>query len=111
MVISGKIKNGVSPGSAEDEINAIIEDFIDKGVSREELQKVKNQAYTSLAFQDVELLNKAMNLAYFSNLGDPDLVNKEKSKIESVNIEKILSVGRKILKKSNSNVLNYNSRK
>ena len=111
LVISGKIKNGISPESAEGEINSVVEEFIDNGISSEELQKVKNQAYTSLAFQDVELLNRAMNLAYFSNLGDPNLVNEEKSKIESVNIEKMSSVGRNILKESNRSVLNYNSRK
>lgn len=111
LVISGKIKNSITPEFAEHEINDIIEEFMDKGTSMQELQKVKNQAYTSLAFQDVELLNRAMNLAYFSNMGDPNLVNKEKSRIESVSIDNMLSVGRKILKKSNRNVLNYNSRK
>jgi zinc protease len=111
LVISGKIKNGISPESAEDEIDAVIEEFIENGISSEELQKVKNQAYTSLAFQDVELLNRAINLAFFSNLGDPNLLNKEKSKIESINIDKILSGGREILNKSNRNILNYNSRK
>jgi predicted Zn-dependent peptidase len=111
LVISGKIKNSITPEFAEHEINDIIEEFMDKGTSMQELQKVKNQAYTSLAFQDVELLNRAMNLAYFSNMGDPNLVNREKSRIESVSIDNMLSVGRKILKKSNRNVLNYNSRK
>jgi predicted Zn-dependent peptidase len=111
LVISGKIKNSITPEFAEHEINDIIEEFMDKGTSMQELQKVKNQAYTSLAFQDVELLNRAMNLAYFSNMGDPNLVNREKSRIESVSIDNMLSVGRKILKKSNRSVLNYNSRK
>jgi predicted Zn-dependent peptidase len=111
LVISGKIKNSITPEFAEHEINDIIEEFMDKGTSMQELQKVKNQAYTSLAFQDVELLNRAMNLAYFSNMGDTTLVNREKSRIESVSIDNMLSVGRKILKKSNRNVLNYNSRK
>ncbi len=109
MVISGKIKNGISQESAEGEINAILEGFIENGVSNEELQKVKNQAYTALAFQDVELLNRAMNLAFFSNLGDPNLINEEKSKIENLNLDKILSAGRQVLKKNNRNILNYNS--
>jgi predicted Zn-dependent peptidase len=111
LVISGKIKNGISPESAEGEIIAVIEEFIDNGISDDELRKVKNQAYTALAFQDVEILNRAMNLAFFTNLGDPNLVNEEKSKIEKVNIDKILSAGQQILKESNRNILNYNSRK
>ena len=110
LVISGKIKNGISQESAENEINIVIEEFLNSGISDTELQKVKNQAYTSLAFQDVELLSRAMNLAYYSNLGDPNLINREKSKIESVNSDKILSVSRKILKTSNRSILNYNSK-
>ena len=109
LVISGKIKNGISPESAEAEVNGIIEKFVKKGLNKEELQKVKNQAFTSLAFQDVEILNRAMNLAIFSNLGDPGLVNKERAKIESVDIDNILSAARKIFKKTNRNILNYNS--
>jgi predicted Zn-dependent peptidase len=109
LVISGKIKNGISQESAEVEINGILEAFIENGISNEELQKVKNQAYTALAFQDVELLNRAMNLAFFSNLGDPNHVNEERSKIENINVDRILSAGRQILQKTNRNILNYNS--
>lgn len=109
LVISGKIKNGISPDAAESEVNSIIEDLVSNGLKKEELQKVKNQAYTSLAFQDVELLNRAMNLSYFSNLGDPSLVNKEKAKIESVNVDNLLVAGKKIFTKENRNILNYNS--
>lgn len=109
LVISGKIKNGISPDAAEAEVNGIIEELVNNGLKREELQKVKNQAFTSLAFQDVEILNRAMNLAIFSNLEDPGLVNKEKAKIESVDIDNILSAARKIFNKNNRNILNYNS--
>jgi len=109
LVISGKIKNGISPDAAEAEVNDIIEELVNNGINREELQKVKNQAFTSLAFQDVEILNRAMNLAIFSNLGDPSLVNKEKAKIESVDIDNILWAAKKIFNKNNRNILNYNS--
>jgi len=109
LVISGKIKNGISPESAEEEVNCIIDEFVNNGLNNKELQKVKNQAFTSLAFQDVEILNRAMNLAIFSNLGDPGLVNQEKAKIESVDIDNILSAATKIFNKTNRNILNYNS--
>ena len=109
LVISGKIKNGISPDAAEAEVNGIIEELVNNGITRKELQKVKNQAFTSLAFQDAEILNRAMNLAIFSNLEDPGLVNKEKAKIESVDIDNILSAARKIFNKNNRNILNYNS--
>ena len=108
MVISGKIKNGVSPEDAEAEIINIIEEALKKGFTGEDLQKVKNQAYTSLAFQDVELLNRAMSLAYFSNLGDTDLVNKEQQRIGSVSMASIMSASEKVFTSNNMNILNYN---
>ena len=108
MVISGKIKNGIFPDDAEAEIINIIKEALKNGFTREELQKVKNQAYTSLAYQDVELLNRAMNLAYFSNLGDTDLFNKEKPRIGSVSMASIMSAGEKVFSGNNMNILNYN---
>jgi len=109
LIISGKIKNGISLDDAESEIDNIIREIFKSGISENELQKVKNQAYTSLAFQDVEILNRAMNLAYFSNLGNPDLYNEEKHKIESVNMNSLISVCEKIFSESNRNMLHYNS--
>jgi predicted Zn-dependent peptidase len=109
LIIDGKIKNGVSLNDAETEINNIIEEILRDGITENELQKVKNQAYTALAFQDVELLNRAMNLAYFSNLGNPDIYNEEKHKIESVNIDSLKLSCERIFSESNRNILYYNS--
>lgn len=109
LVISGKIVNGVSPADAETEIFKVIRDLTKNGIGRQELQKVKNQAYMSLAFQDVELLNRAFNLAYFANLGDPGLYLLEKQKIESVALDDIITVFEWLLSGNNRNILNYNS--
>jgi predicted Zn-dependent peptidase len=107
LLISGKIKNGISPQEAESEVQNILKDLLKNGVSNDELQKVKNQAFTSLAFQDVELLSRAMNLAYFSNLGNPDLYNEEKHSIESVNLNSIMTTAEKVISEFNKNVLYY----
>jgi len=109
LLISGKIKKELSLDDAEAEINLIIEDILKNGITEDELQKVKNQAYTSLAFQDVEILNRAMNLAYFANLGDARLYNEEKSKVESLNLNDLKSSYEKIFSESNKNILHYKS--
>jgi predicted Zn-dependent peptidase len=109
LIISGKIKNRITLDDAEFEINNIIREILRNGVTKNELQKVKNQAYTSLAFQDVEILNRAMNLAYFANLGNPDLYNEEIQKIESVNLDLLKSYNEKIFSESNRNILHYKS--
>ena len=63
LVIGGKLKPGFTHQQAEDEIAAIIQQ-VQAGVSEEALQKVKNQAESTLVFSEIELLNRAMNLAF-----------------------------------------------
>jgi predicted Zn-dependent peptidase len=109
LIISGKIKNGISPDDAEIEINNIIEDLLKNGIADTELQKVKNQSFTSQAFQEVELLNRAMNLAYFTNLGNTDLYFEEKQRVESVDKDAIMEVSFKLFSDNNRSILNYNS--
>ena len=92
---------------SEAEIYAIIEKTLKYGISSHELQKVKNQAYTSLAFQEVELLNRAMNLAFFTSIGDPGLINEEQEKIRAVTQESVMNAAEQIFSIKNMNILHY----
>ena len=107
-VVSGKIKNGISPLDAEAEVHTMLEDIKRNGPSDHELQKVKNQAYTSLAFQDVELLSRAMNLAFFANLGNPEMINEEQNKIRAVKLESMIQISKEVFSERNMNILYYN---
>ncbi|WP_224999446.1 pitrilysin family protein [Cesiribacter sp. SM1] len=106
LVISGKLKPGFTHQQAEEEIAAIISK-VQEGVSEEELQKVKNQAESSLVFSEIELLNRAMNLAFSALLGDPDLVNKEAEYIQAVTADEVQAMAREILVPENSTTLHY----
>jgi zinc protease len=106
LVISGKLKPGFTHQQAEEEIAAIISK-VQEGVSEEELQKVKNQAESSLVFSEIELLNRAMNLAFSALLGDPDLVNKEAEYIQAVTAAQVQAMAREILVPENSTTLHY----
>lgn len=107
LVINGKLNDGVGMEQAEAEIERIITQLKQKSVDSAELEKVKNQAETSKIFGEVELLNRAMNLAYASVLGDPELVNTETEKIQSVTSSEILAMANDILKEENSSVIYY----
>jgi len=107
FVIEGKIKKDVSFKEAENEIREVINSLIIEGIGPSEIQKVKNQATTSLAFSEVELLNRAMNLAYFANLGDPEYYNEELQKINKVEDTDIIEASKNILVEPNSNILYY----
>jgi len=80
---------------------------LNAGPKPDELQKVKNQAQTTLEFEKVEVINRAMNLAFAALSGDADLVNQESKKIEAVSSEDIMKAATEILDEKNSSVLYY----
>lgn len=107
LVIQGNVNKGVSLEEADAAVEAIVQGFIDQPVSEDELAKVKNQAEATLAFSEVELLNRAMNLAYAANAGNPDFVNQEAELIQAVTTDDIQATARKVLRKENCSTLYY----
>lgn len=109
LVVSGRIKDGVDMKVAEAALDVILEQVIKEGVREEELEKVKNQAEATIVFGEVEVINRAMNLAFAALSGDPDLVNKETHMIQSVTTQDIQRMAGEILKRENSSSLYYRS--
>ncbi len=109
LVVSGRIKPGIAMETAEYEVDEIIQQFINDGPTEEELEKVKNQSESSIEFGNVEVMNRAMNLAYSAWLGDPNLINTELESIRSVSQEDIKRVSAEILREENASVLYYKS--
>nr|MCU0383252.1 insulinase family protein [Cyclobacteriaceae bacterium] len=107
FVISGRLKDGVNPEQAENEVHALLATLIDKGISDEELAKVKNQALATLAFGEVEVMNRAMNLAFANLSGNPDLVNHEPQLIANVTAQEIKQVAAQSLTENKCTVLYY----
>jgi zinc protease len=111
LVVSGRVKDGVSLEAAEKEIDAIISQVIQQGVKAEELEKVKNQAEATLEFGEVEVINRAMNLAFGALSGDANFVNQESEKIKAISLKDIQQIAGKILSDENSSVLYYRAKK
>jgi len=109
LVISGRVKDNIKLEQAELEVNAILEEVLRNGVTEEELEKVKNQAESTLEFGEVEVINRAMNLAFAALSGNVNYVNEEKGMIEAVTISDIKRMATSILKEENSSVLFYKS--
>ena len=63
-----------------------------------------------MTFGEIEVLNRAMNLAYFSLIGDPHLANQEIEKIKSVEKDDIREKAEQILAETNSSVMYYHSK-
>ncbi|HYF70518.1 MAG TPA: pitrilysin family protein [Ohtaekwangia sp.] len=107
FVISGRLKPGISHEHAEAEVNAIVRNVITAGVHEDELTKVKNQAEVTLEFGEVELMNRAMNLAFAKLSGNANLANEEGAKIQAVRLHDIIRVASTVLREGNSNTLYY----
>lgn len=107
LVVSGKLKDGVSFEEVDRIVDSEIELLLNEGLDSGELEKVKMQAESSHVFSEVELLNRAMSLAYYTLLGDTELVNKETDKINAVTAEAVLAEAKKMLNKTNCSTLYY----
>lgn len=107
IVINGKVKEGIDLKEAEKELDEVVYDFANNGIKDSELEKIKNQSISTLEFGEVEILNRAMNLAFSSLSGDAGLVNEERALIEKVTSNEINSASKQILTEENSSVMYY----
>ena len=107
LVISGQVCDGVVLELAEMELDQAIHDFVDFSFQTIDLQRVKNQAEASLIFGEVEVLNRAMNLAMAALAGDVNLVNLESEKLSKVTLGEVAFWAKKIFKEGKSNTLTY----
>lgn len=107
LVFSGKMESGISAQVAEKALDEVIEEFLNSEISERELQKIKNQGEAMKTYESIQILNRAMNLAYFAHLGNPDLYWREfeeKSKIEAPQIKFWAS---QLLREDQASVLYY----
>ena len=82
--LKGKMEKGKTAEEAEEALDKVIGEFNTNLVSSEMIEKAKNQAEAMKSYDSVQLLNRAMNLAYGKLLGDANFVNTEGEKIQAV---------------------------
>ncbi len=107
---SGKLAPEVDFETADKAITELLAQFQEQFVSQEELQKVKNQVEASTIFGEIEVLNRAINLAYAGILGDPNLFNQELSKMQAVTQTDIRQCAQEILKPENCSTIYYKAK-
>lgn len=107
LVIEGKVVEG----KTIEEANAAIEEEINlllaQGVSDDELQKAKNKIEAMITFEDMTILSRANNLAFYELLGDAELINKEWDNYNAVTKASLLQTAKDIFRNENSNTLFY----
>jgi predicted Zn-dependent peptidase len=107
FIFTGKLMDGMKMEEAEKLLEAEISKLKEMPVSDEELAKVKNKIESTLEFSEMNVLNKAMNLAYSELMGDANLINLEIKKYATVSTEGIQNVAREVFRKENCSTLYY----
>jgi predicted Zn-dependent peptidase len=109
LAVEGKLVKGVKMEEAEKAINEEIEKLKQDGISEKELTKIKNKTEATLAFEDMSVLTRANNLAFYELLGDASLFNTDRDKYFSVTGDDILKYSQKIFNPGNCSTLRYYS--
>lgn len=111
LYIVGQISEGVDPNQANDAINQELKLLMKDGIKSTELEKVINKTTSVMMFSRMNILNKAMNLAYYECLGNIDLINNEIDKYREIKVEDLLRVGNQVFAEHNLSDLFYLSKK
>lgn len=107
MTVEGKLVKGVTMEQAEKAIEQELDKLMQDGVTESELQKAKNKTESVVAFEDMSLMNRANNLAFYELLGDASLMNTELARYQEVSSQDLLQEIRTIFRKGNCNTLRY----
>jgi predicted Zn-dependent peptidase len=107
LVIEGKVREGKTIEQANEGIEHEISRLLGEGVTEAELAKSKNKIESMIAFEDMSLLNRANNLAFYELIGDAALINDEWTKYSAVTCRSLLDTAREIFRKGNGNTLLY----
>ncbi|MEI6489794.1 MAG: pitrilysin family protein [Bacteroidota bacterium] len=110
FVVAGKLTKGVSMEQADEAIVSILDKFKQELVLDDELTKVKNKSESTHLFGEVDILNKATNLAIAELMGDAELVNRETEKYLQVTALEIKEQANVIFKKENCSTLYYKAK-
>lgn len=111
LVIEGKLVAGVSPEAANEAVENEIKALQTSGISDEELVKAKNKIEAMITFEDMNLLSRANNLAFYELLGDANLMNTELDNYLAVTSERINNAVANILSPANGSTLFYLAKK
>ncbi len=107
LVVMGNLSNGVSPEDGENAMDAVVQDLKDTGVTEDELERVINKIESLMTFEDMSLINRANNLAFYELLGDANKLNHEFANYQAVNAAAVKEQAKHIFRKENENVLYY----
>ena len=109
LTIEGKLVKGVKMEDAEKAVDDELEKIKTTLITEAELMKVKNKTESTIAFEDMAVMSRAISLAFYELLGDAELMNQELEKYNAVTSTDILNESQNIFREENSSTLYYYS--
>jgi zinc protease len=107
FIITGKPVDGIDLETADKHIEQALNDFLKRGISEYELQKVKNKVVSSQIYSRITILGKAMKMAYYENLHSVEMIEQVIPAYKAVSVKDILTVAQQIFKPENTTTLYY----
>jgi len=107
LTIEGKLVKGITPEAAEAAVEKVLDSLRNSKVEEKELQKVKNKTESLMAFEDMGLMNRANSLAFYALIGDPNMMNSELEKYQSITVDDIHHECKTLFAEQNSTTLYY----
>jgi predicted Zn-dependent peptidase len=111
LVIEGKISDGISAEQADAAIEKELDLLKSEKIVETELEKVKTKIESMLAFEDLSLLNRANNLAFYELLGDASQMNTEFENYNQVTVDDIFAQANEILNPNRCSTMYYLAKK
>jgi len=111
FVLAGKLIKGVEIEQAEEEIIKELDNIKNDPIPERELEKVKNKIESTLVFEETNILNKAMSLAFHELLGDAWNINREVNKYKTVKQKDIMEIATNLFVPENCSTLCYKAKK
>ncbi|MEZ4909163.1 MAG: pitrilysin family protein [Saprospiraceae bacterium] len=111
LIIEGLVNDGIYIAKAENALFSELEKLKTELISDEELTKLKNKMINQLAFEELNILYKAMNLCQFESIGNIDMINSQMEYYQDVNQEQIKKESNELFKLTNCSKLIYKKEK
>ncbi len=107
VVLEAKPREGVELSQVESAIWEELGGLRENLVPALELEKVKNKLDASMAFSELSIVNKAINLAFYEGIDRLEWINTEEDLYRAISAQDILGAARRYLLPERANTLYY----
>ena len=110
LVVTANLLPETSVAEAEQALWEELRELATNAPSDYELTKIKNKFEAEMTYGEMNIMNKAMNLGYYSMLGDLPLINREAELFRSITRSEICAAAAEMFRPERSSTLIYAKR-